>query len=165
LQTQQQMNNLQAQNCEQDFPGTVSNNKRKVTRLKGEKKASRNATQSLLEHTSFKSKNSNQNTTRQQAASNKVNTQKLNFPKHAIGKNKLVNANNANEHVSHSTVISASNMRSKSQKKKDLFANLIAEAQDSFAKYSNPTQTMTLQQTESQKIKKMHSTSNLQQPV
>lgn len=62
-------------------------------------------------------------------------------------------------------MISASNMRSKSQKKKDLFANLIAEAQDSFAKYNHPPQTMTLQQTESQKIKKMHSTSNLQQPV
>ena len=71
----------------------------------------------------------------------------------------MVNLMNNNEQVSHSTVIAAANMRSKSQKKKDLFANLIAEAQDSFAKH-NP-QTMTLQQTESHKIKKMHSQSNL----
>ena len=49
-------------------------------------------------------------------------------------------------------------MRSKSQKKKDLFANLIAEAQDSFAKHNNlPQAAMTIQQTESHKIKKMHS--------
>ena len=53
-------------------------------------------------------------------------------------------------------------MRSKSQKKKDLFANLIAEAQDSFAKHNSPQQAaMTLQQTESNKLKKMHSQSNL----
>ena len=88
-----------------------------------------------------------------------MNTQKINFSKHVgIGKNKFV----TNEQVSHSTVIAAANMRSKSQKKKDLFANLIAEAQDSFAKHNNPPQAaMTLQQTESHKIKKMHSQSNL----
>ena len=59
---------------------TLNNTKRKVTRLKGDKKASRNATQSLLDHPSFKSKNSNHNTTKQgqqaaaAATNNKVNS-------------------------------------------------------------------------------------------
>lgn len=74
--------------------GTMSTNKRKVTRLKGEKKASRNATQSLLEHPSFKSKNSNQNTTRQHPGQSKVSMQKLNINKQALSKNKLVGNSN-----------------------------------------------------------------------
>ena len=62
LQTQEQLNNLHAQNAEMEREMvTLSNNKRKVTRLKGDKKASRNATQSLLDHPSFKSKNSANN--------------------------------------------------------------------------------------------------------
>ena len=107
---------------------TALNSKRKVTRFK-EKKGSRNNTQSLLDNPSFKSKNSNQ-------GKGKLNTQKLSFAKNAISKSKLVGNDQSPRppnQQSQSTVATVTNIRSKSQKKKDLFSNIVAEVQENFA--------------------------------
>ena len=62
LETQEHLKNMHMQNVDVERELAAFNSKRKVTRLK-DKKGSRNNTQSLLEHLSFKSKNSHQGTT------------------------------------------------------------------------------------------------------